>query len=214
VRERLTGAARASVAAKLATVYLLDSKPAEALRVLRLTQQAMLPRDLERERTLLEARAHAESGRADLALELLRDQSGADVERLKADALWQGRRWQQAGEQLERVLAERWRQPAALDAGARQDALRAAIAFSLAEDQLGLDRLRGKYLAKMSESLDAYAFDVVTRPIALRGAEFSAVLKDVSGADTLKAFLADYRARYFGKGRAAPSAALAGASGG
>lgn len=196
VDNRLKGAARAQIAADLALVYLLDRKPARALAVLNRTRQAHLPKSLDRQRRIVEARALTDTGRSDLALELIANLRGSEIDRQRADTLWQGERWQEAGEQLEGMHGVRWSDPLQLDDQERLDILRSAIAYSLAGDQLGLDRLRSKYVAKMSDSPSGAAFDIVTRPIDSKGVEFMAIAKEVAAIDTLESFLAEYRNHY------------------
>lgn len=204
VDNRLKGAARAQIAADLALVYLLDRKPARALAVLNRTRQAHLPRSLDRQRRIVEARALTDSGRSDLALELISNLRGAEIDRQRADTLWQGERWQEAGEQLEGMHGVRWSDPLVLDEQERLDILRAAIAYSLGGDQLGLDRLRSKYVAKMSDSPSGAAFDIVTRPIETKGVEFMAIAKEIAAVDTLESFLAEYRLHYLNSNAPAP----------
>lgn len=196
VDNRLKGAARAQIAADLALVYLLDRKPEKALSVLNRTRQAHLPQSLDRQRRIVEARALTDTGRSDLALELISNLRGSEIDRQRADTLWQGERWQEAGEQLEAMHGVRWSDPLQLDDQERMDILRAAIAYSLAGDQLGLDRLRSKYVAKMSDSPSGAAFDVVTRPIDAKGVEFMAIAKEIAAIDTLESFLSEYRRHY------------------
>lgn len=196
IDKRLKGAARAQIAADLAVVHLLNRKPEDALRVLAQTRQGQLPAPLQRQRNIVEARALSESGRPDLALELVRNMAGTDVERLRADTLWSARFWRKAGEQLERMNGSRWSDQVPLATRERKDILRAAIAYTLAEDTLSLERLRQKYGEKMSQSPDAEKFEVVTRPVSDRGVEFLAVAKDVGGGDGLDTFLEEYRRQY------------------
>ncbi len=196
IDKRLKGAARAQIAADLAVVYLLNRKPDEALRVLSQTRQGQLPAALQRQRNIVEARALSESGRPDLALELVRNMSGSDVDRLRADTLWTSQSWQRAGEQLERMNGSRWSDDVPLADHERADVIRAAIAYTLAEDSLGLERLRQKYTEKLSLSPDAEAFEVVTRPIEERGVDFLNVAKSIRGGDSLVSFLEEYRRQY------------------
>ncbi|WP_208990336.1 hypothetical protein [Pseudovibrio brasiliensis] len=196
IDKRLKGAARAQIAADLAVVYLLNRKPEEALRVLSQTRQGQLPAALQRQRNIVEARALSESGRPDLALELVRNMSGSDVDRLRADTLWSARSWQKAGEQLEQMNGSRWSDEVPLADHERVDVIRAAIAYTLAEDSLGLERLRQKYSQKMSQSPQAETFEVVTRPIEDRGVEFLNVAKSIGGGDSLVSFLEEYRRQY------------------
>lgn len=196
VDNRLKGAARAQVAADLGVVYLMDAKPNMALRVLNQTRQAKLPRELERQRNIVEARALTESGRPDLALEIVRNMRGEDVERLRADTLWAAQSWREAGEQLEGLLGGRWSDKVPLADQERNDILRAAIAYSLADDGFSLSRLSAKFARKMSDSPDATAFEVVTRPAAERGVEFLSVLDSIQAADSLDVFLSEYQRKY------------------
>ena len=77
--------------------------------------------------------------------------------------------------------------------------MRAAIAYSLAGDQLGLDRLGTKFAGKMNESPDGVAFQVVTRPIADKGVEFRQLVNNLATVDTLQRCLTDYKSRYGGQ---------------
>jgi len=196
VDHRLKGAGRAQVAAKLAWVYLMNRKPSEAIVVLSRTRQAVLPRDVSYQRLLLEARALSETGRTDLALDLLSSASGPEVDVLRADVLWKGREWQAAGEAIESGLNATWNDPEMLDADKRAMVLRGAISYALADDRLGLQRYRTKFLPKMANSPDARAFDVVTMPLPENVGEFNELVSDVAAVDTLDAFLAEYRERY------------------
>lgn len=196
IDHRLKGAARAQVAADLGVVYLMDRKPEKALRILNQTRQAKLPRELERQRNIVEARALTENGRPDLALEIVRNMRGEDVERLRADTLWAAQSLREAGEQLEGLLGGRWSDDVPLADQERTDILRAAIAYSLADDAFSLSRLQSKFGEKMSNSPDAKAFSVVTRPADERGTEFLSVLDNLNGIDSLDVFLAEYQRKY------------------
>ncbi|ADZ69971.1 hypothetical protein [Polymorphum gilvum] len=196
VDNRLKGAARAQIAADLGAIYLMDRKPERALRVLNRTRQANLPTALDRQRNIVEARALTESGRPDLALELVRNMRGSDVDRLRADTFWAAQSWREAGEQLEAMYGSRWSDTIPLEELERNDILKAGIAYSLAGDQLSLDRLRTKYAPKMADSQEALAFEVVTRPIASQGVEFLEVAKGLAATDTLDTFLEEYRRQY------------------
>jgi hypothetical protein len=195
VDHRLEGAARAQVAVRLAMIYLMARKPDRALQALRDTRSGDLPNQLRTQRLLLEARALSDTGQHDLALELVANLEGSDVERLRADVLWTAHRWQQAGEQIEREYGERWRDFAPLTDAERADILRGAIAYALAEDAIGLDRFREKYAAKMSDGPDRRAFEVVTTPLRAASSEFDGIAKQVVATSTLDAFLRELRAR-------------------
>ncbi|WP_150494469.1 hypothetical protein [Roseibium aquae] len=209
VDNRLKGAARAQIAADLAAIYLIDRKPDEALRVLNRTRQAQLPSTLERQRNIVEARAMTASGRPDLALELVRNMRGADVDRLRADTFWAAQSWREAGEQLEAMHGSRWSDNIPLDDLERQDILRAGIAYSLAGDQLSLNRLQTKYMPKMANSSEALAFEVVTRPIEAQGVEFLEVANRLADTDSLETFMEEYRRQYMNPSQPAADQAAA-----
>ncbi|MEM9635189.1 MAG: tetratricopeptide repeat protein [Pseudomonadota bacterium] len=207
VDNRLKGAARAQIASDLAAIYLMDRKPDEALRVLNRTRQASLPSTLERQRNIVEARALTENGRPDLALELVRNMRGTDVDRLRADTFWAAESWRDAGEQLEAMHGSRWSDNIPLDELERRDILRAGIAYSLAGDQLSLERLQTKYTTKMADSPEAFAFEVVTRPVDAQGVEFLQVANRLADVDSLETFLKEYRRQYMSPGRSPDQAA-------
>ncbi len=204
VDNRLSGAARSQVAARLAKVHLMNGHPERALAVIARTRQAVLPQEIQRSRAILEARAFAETGRHDAALDLLDALDEArDVKRLRADALWRAERWQAAGEAYELLLGDQWRAGATLDNVALGDVLRSAIAFALAEDELGLDRLRRKFADQMVQSDRAGAFAAITDAPSHEVEEFRALVAEIASLDTLDAFLDEYRARYDHAGAAA-----------
>jgi len=200
VNNRLSGAARSQIAADLALIYLKARRPEATLKTIRQTRIAQLPKELRRKRDVLEARALSELGRVDSAIELLASIPGEDAERLKAEALWNGQRWQMSGEQFERILGNRWQAADPLDDSERREVMRAAISFALADDRLGTDRLRRKFSTKMAESPDAHAFDLVTSPNARDGVAFHNLAREIAEIDTLDAFLKSFRETYGGPG--------------
>jgi hypothetical protein len=196
VDNRLVGAARATVAARLASIRLMDGKPTLALQALHRTRLPELPASINRARLLLEARALSDLSRTDLALEVLEGENGPEVERLRADVLWSGRRWREAGEAHERIVGTRWQEAEPLSQQNRVDVMRAAIAFSLVDDALGLDRLRAKFAAKMGDSADAGTFAFLSQPDVGSTRAFRDLARRVTSADTLSDFLDEYRKRF------------------
>lgn len=198
VENRLSGAARAQVAADLALVQMLARRPERALLTLSRTRQAELPVAIERQRRTVEAMALSETGKTDLALDLIGPLTGEDINRLRADILWEAERYLAAGEQFERLLGNRWNDELPLSDGEQLDVLRAAISFALVDDELSVDRLRTKFSGKMSLTPNGSAFEAVTRPLTATGAEFTEVVRSIASIDVLQHFLNDYRARYIG----------------
>jgi hypothetical protein len=163
---------------------------------LRATRLPELPKSINRARLLLEARAVSDLSRTDLALEILQGETGPEIDRLRADILWSGRRWHEAGEAHESLVGTRWQSEGALADQDRIDILRAAVAYSLADDALALDRVRAKFSVKMSDSADARTFGFLVQPNVASTRAFRELARRVTSADTLADFLREYRQRY------------------
>jgi len=196
VDHRLQGAARAQVATRLVVIYLMNRKADLALATLKATRTADVSNELRSQRLLLEARALSDQGRHDLALEVIANVEGREPIRLRSDIYWAARSWRQSAEQIELMYGERWKQWQPLSDVERADILRAEIGFALGEDMLGLGRFREKYAAKMAQTPDARAFEIVSAPLGTSGEEFGAVAHAAASVDTLDGFLRDMQARY------------------
>jgi tetratricopeptide (TPR) repeat protein len=211
VDERLEGTARAQVAADLSVVHIANRDPEEALRVLHDTRLENLPASLDRQRRVIEARALIDAGRNELAIDLLAEVEGRDADLLRVDAHWQGRRYREAGELLELIYAPE--SPGdALSHPARMSIVKAAVGYVLADDQIGLSRIRVKFGELMANSPEWPIFQLVTGEVSSSSVEFRDVAREVANLDTLSAFLNIYRERYEAGGALAPDAASAGAS--
>lgn len=196
VTKRLDGVARAQVATRLAMIDLMDKKPKQALQTLRETQLSTLPDDVNHQRMLLEARALAAMKQWDVALDLISVDTASDTARLRADIYWESGNWAVAGQKTEELLGSRFSDATPLTQEERADVMRAAIAYSLANDQASLDRLRDHFVDKMKASPDASAFAVVTQRIDLHGLAFRDTAGQVASIDTLQTFMKDFRKRY------------------
>jgi hypothetical protein len=78
----------------------------------------------------------------------------------------------------------------------RADVLRGAIGYALAQEEIGLDRFRQKYLPRVGEGADKRAFEIVTAPFAASAPEFTEIAKTIAAVDTLDTFLRDIKARF------------------
>ncbi len=200
---RLRGVARTQIASDLAVIYLADRRPQDAIRVLNETQLPGLPDSLQRQRRILEARAMIDGGRDQLALDLVSNMDGKDVELLRIDAHWKARRYSQAGEMIEAIYGnEPGGKP--LSMVARMSLVKAAVGYVLAGDDFGLSRLRAKFGERMVASPEWPMFDYVTGPIQTSSLEFKRVASEVAAVDSLSAFLASYRETYAGEGALTP----------
>ncbi len=196
ITKRLDGIARAQVATRLAMIYLMDQKPQNALDAIRTTQISTLPDDVNHQRLLLEARAFAALKQWNNALDLIAVDPAADTARLRADIYWESGNWAVAGQKAEEMLGTRYGDAAPLNPTEREDVMRAAVAYSLANDEPSLDRLRANFGPKMKASPDASAFAVLAQSIDAHGVAFRDQAAQIASVDTLQTFMTDFRKRY------------------
>lgn len=193
IDKRLDGVARAQVAARLAAIYLMDKRPELALEELRQTGIAGLPNPVIHARMLLEARALAGLKRWQDGLDLIALDQAPDTARLRAEIYWESGNWALAGGEAERALGDSWTGARPLSDEERQQALRAAVAYSLANDEAGLDRLRDHFSQKMAQSPDANAFKVLSGRIDSHGVAFRNAAAQVASVDALRGLMKDIR---------------------
>ncbi|MBU1306538.1 MAG: hypothetical protein KKF33_13595 [Alphaproteobacteria bacterium] len=203
---RLRGVAKTQIAADLAVIYLADRKPQEALRVLNATRLPDIPESLARQRKILEARALIDGGRDALALDMLKDMDGRDADLLRIDAHWKAHRYSQAGEMIEAMLSDP-QTPTPLSQLSRMQVIKAAVGYVMANDTMGLARLRSKFGDAMVTAPEWPMFDLVTGNIEITSTAFKTVAAQVSGVDGISAFLSSYRDTYGPDGALAPLAA-------
>jgi tetratricopeptide (TPR) repeat protein len=196
IDHRLEGQARTQVAARLATIYLMERKPDRALGALHSTRLADAGGDVRQQRLLLEARAQSDIGRRDLALDIIANVPGREAMRLRSDIHWAARRWSEAAEQIELYLGERWRDFTPLTPQDRSDVLRASIGYVLSGDMLGLGRFRDKFASLMIGTPEQGGFDTVTRMGDASGADLAQIAQLAAGVDTLDGFLWDMKTRF------------------
>jgi outer membrane PBP1 activator LpoA protein len=196
VDNRLNGAAKAQIAADAAAIHIMNDEPNSALNLLRRTQQARLPKQISRQRRLLEAVALGEIGNGSTAIELLAGLEGPDVDQLRGDIYWTADNFASAAEAYTRSLGGRWSFTTPLSELERMQVMRAAVAYSVSGDEIGLEELRRKYAGLMASSPDATAFDVISGPIGGNSAEFDAVAQAIRGIQAIDSFMDDYTKRY------------------
>ncbi|MEJ1968028.1 MAG: hypothetical protein WDN03_05200 [Rhizomicrobium sp.] len=196
ITKRLDGVARAQVATRLAMIYLMDQKPQNALDTIRTTAISTLPDDVNHQRLLLEARAFAALKQWNNALDLIAVDEAPDTQRLRADIYWESGNWAVAGQKAEEMLGTRFSDITPLNAAEREEVMRAAVAYSLANDEAGLDRLRDRFGPKMKSSPDANAFAVLSQSIDAHGVGFRDQAAQIASIDTLQTFMKDFRKRY------------------
>jgi hypothetical protein len=194
VDNRLEGASRAQVAADLAVVHIANRDPNSALRALYDTRLAGLPPGLQRQRRVLEASALIQANRQDLALDLLSNLSGRDIELLRIEALYSA------------DLANSELSPLG-----RSNVVKAAVGYVLANDQIGLSRLRSRFSGAMAMTPEWPMFAFVSEEVDANGSSFREIARQVADTQAINGFLNAYREIYAGQDavtplRAAPEA--------
>jgi hypothetical protein len=196
VDKRLDGVAKAQVSAKLAALYLMDHKPQAAVDALHGSQISGLPDQDGHTRLILEARAFAALKQWDNALDLISVDDQLDTRRLRADIYWESGNWPLAGQKIEDLLAARWSDAIPLSDRERGQVLRMAVAYSLANDDSGLDRLRQHFSPKMQNTGDGNAFTVLSQQIDMHGLAFRDAAAKIASVDTLQTFMKDFNKRH------------------
>ena len=196
VDKRLEGVAKAEVSTRLAEVYLMDHKPQDAINTLHSSQITGLPDDVLHQRLILEARGFAALKQWDNALDLIAVDQSDDTRRLRADIYWESGNWEVAGQKSEELLGTRYSDASPLSDTERAGVLRMAVAYSLANDEASLDRLRQNFGPKMTGTPDASAFTVLAQSIAMHGLAFRDAAAQIASIDTLQSFMKDFSKRH------------------
>jgi hypothetical protein len=198
VDKRLEGIAKAQVATRLAGIYLMDHKADKAVATIRDSQITGLPDDEAHNRLILEARAFAALKQWDNALDLVAVDKSADTRQLRADIYWESGNWAVAGQKAEELLDARWSDGAPLSESERDELMRAAVAYSLANDDASLARLRTHFMPKMNGTSDAGMFAVLSADIDQHGLAFRDAAARIASVDTLQSFMKDFSSRKSG----------------
>lgn len=199
---RLQGSERAAVSFRLATIYLLDKKPKEAMialneaNVFYVTDASEEAAEKRHAIALLKARALSQLGRADEAIARLNTFDPApDVNRLRADLAWRAGMWDEAAVALQDLIFDQaLNAEKLLTEDQAHLILNRAVALNLSGNRVGLANIRERYGAAMKKTARGRMFDVVTRP---RSAALFADKETITGlvaeVDIFQDFLKSYR---------------------
>ncbi len=144
---------RALVATDLAVIELMARRPEDAIQALNGSRTTLLPTVLQQQRRMIEARAWLQLNQLDHAAEILGADASPDGVALRAELAWRKRDWPTAGKVFEASLGERFKtQDGQLSPEDESKLLRAAVAYSLAQDDGSLSRLRDHYQGFVDKS--------------------------------------------------------------
>lgn len=209
VDNRLEGVAKAQVATDLASIYLMDRKPEQALEALWGSRTTLLPTALNAERRLLESRALMELNRYDGALEILgKDQSAGALD-IRAEIYWRQKDWANAGAIYEKRLGDRFKTTATPLSGEEETRLiRAGVAYTLAGDVKGLARLSDRFGGFIDGARAPEALRISLAGLDGEGISPADFARVTAQADTFAAWVAGAKKR-FREGRSAVAGAAA-----
>lgn len=178
---RLDGVPRAQVATDLATIYLMDRRPEQALQAINGSRTTVLPTALNLERRLVEGRALMDLGRYEHALEVIERDPSREANDLRAEIVWKQKNWPAAGALFEKSLGDRWKTATPLSIEDEGKLLRTGVAYSLAGDDAALARLQQRYggfyaQARNPEALRIALSGVQSGPLSV--ADFGKVTAD------------------------------------
>jgi hypothetical protein len=194
-KNRLQGEDKEHAALRLAGIQLLNHKPTEAIAALDLTagdNNLSLP--MQNERTLLRARALSELKRDAEATALLKDNDSQGAKMLRADIAMHAQNWGDAAKALMDLAGPPPASGKVLSTEQANWLLNAAIAYALADDQTGLDRLAIDYSSSMAATTQNNTFRMLTQPEKtgqLR--DLTAAQSQISQVDMFQGFLNNYR---------------------
>ena len=199
VAERLEGAARAQIAARLAKIHILNEEPQRALEIMRATREPRLPQDVEADRRWVESRALIELGRYEEAEVLLESDRSADAEFLRADLFWGAKEWAKFIESSMKLLGDGWRRNEVISSKQRLNLMRTTIAMTFLQDRAGLIEVRRRYGLQMRSGDFANAFELLTNDQELTGQELGTIAEQIANVEKLQSFLSTYRSDFSGR---------------
>lgn len=193
VRYRLEGLDQARMGARVAALQLINDQPFDAIEILNDSELDEMPEGLDKERRHLKARALAEAGIADRALELLDGDQTHDARRLRAEILWTQERWAETAAELESLLPRDIPFDQTLDEDQASLVISLAVAFTLNADRGGLHRLDWDYREAMAGTPQAKTFAMLTSDLDTSG--ITSIRDELAGVDAIQAFMTGYRDR-------------------
>ncbi len=197
VDNRLDGVPRAIVATDLTIVDLMAQKPEDALDALNNTRTTLLPTALQAQRRLLETRAWLQLGQLDHASEILGKDSSAEGVALRAEIAWKRRDWPAAAKVFEDSLGDRWKdqtQPLAPEEESKL--LRAATAYSLAQDDGSLTRLRDRWSGFVDKARWPDALRVALSGVDVEQLTTATFAKAISDDQTFESWVSKMRKHF------------------
>lgn len=182
----------AEIGKRLAAIYLLDSRPQEAINALNKTADFKASQTIADERQLLRARAFSQLNQTADAIRTLQSLDSIAAQRLRADVLWRARRWEQAGDAIQNLLPDTT--PDTLTTEQAELVLNAGVAYKLGRQSAKLRAIKNKYHDAMLDTPYKDIFGVVTREAGASDlSDRNTMLGIAAEVDMFKGFLDSYK---------------------
>ncbi len=196
IKFRLQGVAQSVVASRLAMIYLLDSRPDDALGILRATRNSQIPDDIQDNRKMIEARALVELDRYDEAEVLIEDYRSREAGDLRSDIYWKSENWGKYISHSNALLGNRYQSDESLSPKERLAVLRLSVAYVISGDKTGVKTLRNRYKAQMDNGLYGDTFEVITAERQLTDLNVRRLTQSIASVAKLETFMESYKAEF------------------
>jgi len=196
VQFRLKGPERARVGARLATVYLLNKQPREALDALERSREPNLQPALEMQRRHLQARALVDQGRVPEAERLLERDESAEADELRTEIYWGLRDWPNAAKSLQKMITRVGAQAGQpLNEVQARTVLNFAIAVTLSNNERGIAKVKQDFGQAMNATPLKDAFNLIAAPNAVGQVDYRTVAERVKIAANFSSFMESLKQR-------------------
>lgn len=191
---RLRGNELARVGARLAEIYLLDDKPAEAIKALRASDIVRMSDELADQRRYLMARAHLKNRQYDKALALLEGDNSWDADFLRADVYWAQQDFLAEATVLDRIFADRsLTEP--LTPAEESALMKFSVSLALANNRSALARLRDRFGPLMDQTGSRDAFRALASYVDSGPIDPAELTSTVQEINNFEAYMASLRER-------------------
>ncbi|CAM3475091.1 SPOR domain-containing protein [Thalassospira profundimaris] len=190
---RLTGVEKARVGARLALVYLLDSKPEETIRIIDETEVPGVSDELATQRRHLRARALLDTDRGIEAIASLEGDYSRNAELLRIDHYRNTRDYMSAAETFQRLVGEEPFDENGISDERGRYMLNWAVNLAMAGQERTLNMLKRRYGEVMAQSPYAEAFSLITSSPTQGLIDYRTLADRVDEVEEFQGFLATYR---------------------
>ncbi|NIY76793.1 tetratricopeptide repeat protein [Thalassospira sp. HF15] len=193
VNFRLSGVEKARVGARLALVYLLDSKPEETIRTIDETEEPGISDELATQRRHLRARALLDTDRGAEAVASLEGDYSRNAELLRIDHYRNKRDYMSAAETFQRLVGDEPFDENGVSDERGRYMLNWAVNLAMAGQERTLNMLKRRYGEVMAQSPYAEAFSLITSSPTQGLIDYRTLSDRVDEVEEFKGFLATYR---------------------